>query len=268
MRPVALLSQTSNNRAVTILLYPPSNLAISPSRHLAMHCLLSSKIPVVTHTLPLTIGVSILSFSGNPISRPLLNVLRQPSDALAVALSHDDRAHEDLDRPDALEGHLALSCGLVQAQLPAQLVLGHGVRVVDLVTKNHEGHLAQLLHRQEGVELGLGLGEPLEVLGVHEEHDAVDFGEVVSPQTAGCCSSSSTESAYFFSSFICRVSNVHTLLMATEIKRCEFHISNCQLFRCWIRRIVLAYEHVRIAPAMTASRPAGQTHWDAVWVGG
>ena len=67
----------------------------------------------------------------------------------------------------------------------AELVLGDGVGVVDLVAQDDEGHLAQLLHGQEGVELGLGLGEALVVLGVDEEDDAVDLGEIILPQAAG-----------------------------------------------------------------------------------
>lgn len=38
-----------------------------------------------------------------------LHVLREPADTLAVALAHDDGAHEDLDRTDALERNLALA---------------------------------------------------------------------------------------------------------------------------------------------------------------
>ena len=37
------------------------------------------------------------------------------------------------------------------------------------------------------VQLGLGLDEPLVVLGVDQEDDAVHFGEVVLPETSGCC---------------------------------------------------------------------------------
>lgn len=59
-----------------------------------------------------------------------LDVLRKPPDALTVSLkawsadvrymamllltlSHNDAAHENLDRPDALERHLALACRLI-----------------------------------------------------------------------------------------------------------------------------------------------------------
>lgn len=48
----------------------------------------------------------------------------------------------------------------------AQLLLGDGVGVVDLVAEDDKGDLLELLHGQEGVELGLGLGESLVVLGV------------------------------------------------------------------------------------------------------
>jgi len=46
-----------------------------------------------------------------------LDVLRQPADTLAVALSHDNTAHEDLDGADALERDLALAGGLVKTKL-------------------------------------------------------------------------------------------------------------------------------------------------------
>lgn len=70
-----------------------------------------------------------------------LDVLREPADSFAVSLSHDDGAHEDLDGPDALQGNLALAGSLVHAELVAQLVLGNGVGVVDLVAEDNKGHL-------------------------------------------------------------------------------------------------------------------------------
>lgn len=103
-----------------------------------------------------------------------------------LTLSHDNTAHEHLSRPDPLERNLALTSSLVQTKLVAQFILTHGVRVVDLVSEDEEGHLGEILHGEEGVQLGLGLGEALVVLGVDEEDDAADFGEVVFPETAGC----------------------------------------------------------------------------------
>lgn len=74
---------------------------------------------------------------------------------------------------------------LVQTQLVPKLVLAHSVGVVDLVSEDEEGSLAQILHAEQGVELSLALGEALRVLGVDEEDDAADLGEVVFPQAAG-----------------------------------------------------------------------------------
>lgn len=68
----------------------------------------------------------------------------------------------------------------------AQLVLGYGVGVIDLIAKDEEGHASELFHGEQGVELGFGLGEPLKVFRVHEEHDAAYFGEVVFPEATGC----------------------------------------------------------------------------------
>jgi len=170
------------------------------------------------------------------VSRVRLHVLREPADTLAVALAHDDGAHEDLHRADALESNLALaSCSntsristtvpsssnnsaiqqfyqenkiltsLVKAQLMPELVLAHGVRVVDLVAQHEEGGLAQVLHAEQRVKLGLALGEALRVLCVDEEHDAADFGEVVLPQAAG-------------------------LLVAAQVEGVEAHAADGQLF--------------------------------------
>lgn len=65
-----------------------------------------------------------------------------------------------------------------------ELLLADGASRVDLVAENEEGHLGELLDREERVELRLGLGEPLNVDAVDEEDDPVYLGEVVPPQTA------------------------------------------------------------------------------------
>jgi hypothetical protein len=70
----------------------------------------------------------------------------------------------------------------------SQLVLANSIGVIDLVSEDEEGHLGQLLHGEEGVELSLGLGEALVVLGVDEEDNPADLGEVVFPQAARCTS--------------------------------------------------------------------------------
>lgn len=68
----------------------------------------------------------------------------------------------------------------------SHLILGDGIGVVDLVAENNEGNLGELFHREKGVKLGLGLGESFVVLGVDEEDDTVDLGEVIAPDTSGC----------------------------------------------------------------------------------
>lgn len=67
----------------------------------------------------------------------------------------------------------------------SQLLLAHSIRVIDLVAQDQERGLLQLLHAQQGIQLGLALDEPLRVLGVDQEHNAGDFGEVVLPQATG-----------------------------------------------------------------------------------
>lgn len=100
-------------------------------------------------------------------------------------MTHDNTAHEQLNRPDALERDLALTSGLVQTELMTQLILGDSIRVIDLVAENEERDLGEILHSEESIQFGLRLGEPFIVLGIDQEDDAADLGEVVLPQTAG-----------------------------------------------------------------------------------
>lgn len=111
------------------------------------------------------------------IVRLRLDILAQPSDTLTVTLPHDNTAHEDLNRPDALKRHFALSSGLVESESSTELVLRDSVGVVDLVAKNDEGCVLELVHGEQGVEFGLGFGETLVVLCINEEDNAADFGD-------------------------------------------------------------------------------------------
>lgn len=108
-----------------------------------------------------------------------------PWDSTKLTLSHNNTAHEHLDRPDTLERDLALTSSLVETELVAQLILADSIGVIDLVSENEEGNLRELLHGEESVELGLGFGEALVILGVNQEDDSANFGEVVLPETAG-----------------------------------------------------------------------------------
>ncbi|KAI6890095.1 Small COPII coat GTPase [Hortaea werneckii] len=82
---------------------------------------------------------------------------------------------------------------LPAAQLMSQLLLAYGIRMVDLVAQDQEWGLLQLLHAQQGVQLSLALNESLRVLGIDQEHDAGDFGEVVLPQATGLLVSAEIE---------------------------------------------------------------------------
>ena len=73
--------------------------------------------------------------------------MREPAEALAVALAHDDGAHEDLDGADVPERDLALTRGLVEAELVAELLLRDGAGGVDLVAEDEEGNVGELLDR-------------------------------------------------------------------------------------------------------------------------
>ena len=72
------------------------------------------------------------------------NELRKPLKALTIPLSHHDRAHEYLNRPDPLHLRLTLPRRLIQAQPMSQLVLTDRLRVVDLVPEDEEGYFGQI----------------------------------------------------------------------------------------------------------------------------
>ena len=98
-----------------------------------------------------------------------------------LTLPHDHTAHEDLNGPDALKRDLALAGCLVKAKLSSELILRDSLRMIDLVSENKKRGECQRLHGKERIELGLGLGKALVILGIDKEDNAADFGEVVAP---------------------------------------------------------------------------------------
>lgn len=108
-------------------------------------------------------------------------------------------------------GGAHLSGGGVEAEGVAEFLLRDGAGSVDLVAEDEEGDLAELLDGEESVEFGLGLVEAFRVLGVDEEDDAVDFGEVVLPQAAG-------------------------LLVAAEVVGGELDVADCEFLRGGVQR--------------------------------
>jgi hypothetical protein len=157
----------------------------------------------------------------------------------------------------------------------AQLLLRDGVGVVDLVAEDDKGHLGQLLHGQEGVELGLGLGESLVVLGINEEHDAIDLGEVVLPETAGCGGTglSATMSCSGGERGERSLGSSHTLLVTTEIKSRKPHVADGELLGSWggTRKVSI---WTRAPPGTLreggrkGASSGGETYWGEEWAGG
>lgn len=173
-----------------------------------------------------------------PRSPAHLHVLRQPAYGLSVSLSHHHGAHEQLDRSDTLELNLALASGLVKAELMSHVVLGDGVGVVDLVAQDNKGNLGELLHGEKSVKLDLGLLESLVVLGVDEEDDAVDLGEVISPDSASWGVNVSPLKVIISTSLI------HTLLVTAQIEGGESNVTDGELLGCY--QTQLASRHMRI----------------------
>merc|ERR1740115_493530 len=115
----------------------------------------------------------------------LLDKVGQPAEALAVATPLDHAAHVQLHGPDALRRGLALAGGeVVQAEGDAQLVLRRSTAQVDLVPEHQEGHVVQLLAREQRVQLFLRLVEALAIVGIDEKDDGVYLREVILPHAA------------------------------------------------------------------------------------
>jgi hypothetical protein len=66
-----------------------------------------------------------------------------------------------------------------------QLLFADRTRSINLISKNEERNLGQFLNRQKRIKLGFRLGKALKIRTVDEENDAVNFGEVVAPETSG-----------------------------------------------------------------------------------
>ncbi len=102
-----------------------------------------------------------------------------------LTLTHNDATHEDLDRPDSLQGNLALSCSLPHTKLMSKLLLAYRVWMIDFVPEDHKWHLTQLFHRKKRIELSFWLGKALVIFCVDEKYDPWYLREVIFPQTAG-----------------------------------------------------------------------------------
>lgn len=79
----------------------------------------------------------IYSWSTEP-----LDVLAQPPKPLPIPLPHNHRAHENLNRPNILQGHLTLPRSLIKPQSLTKLFLAHCPRGIDLVAQDEERNLA------------------------------------------------------------------------------------------------------------------------------
>ena len=118
------------------------------------------------------------------LSRTSLDVLRNPFEALTVAHSPHDAAHEHLDRTHvrAFQVHLPLPRRVVgQSERVAELLLRCRLRHVDLVAQNQKGYVAERLVREQTVELALRLGEAVLVHRVDEEDDSVNLRVIILP---------------------------------------------------------------------------------------
>ena len=112
---------------------------------------------------------------------------RQPLEAVCVADALDDRAHENFDGAGSgvfLVCVFAVGGVVVQPQDFSQFLLLERLLLVDFVSEDHEGHILQLRHLQQRVQLLLGFGQTALVGRIHQEDDAVYGAAVVAPGLA------------------------------------------------------------------------------------
>lgn len=189
-----------------------------------------------------------------------------------------DRAHEKFDGADIVKRDLTLHVdfgsvteihtkriithlarGLVKTQIVPKLLLADSTGCVDLVTKNKERHLCELLDAEEGVEFGLALREALEVGTVDKEDDTVDLREVVAPQPTSFRSEYDIRRVRQYATVSKTKTTTEgqlTLQMSTEIVCRELHVADSKLFRRY---------RADVGPQATL-RDNGRTHWDGEWV--
>src|SRR5688572_14690870 len=70
---------------------------------------------------------------------------------ITISLLHDNRAHKDLNRANVLQWDLALACGLEQSKSRAKIFFRDGEGGINLVSKDQEGNMFQLLDGKKGL---------------------------------------------------------------------------------------------------------------------
>ena len=121
-----------------------------------------------------------------------------------------------------------------------QLLLTDRIRMIDFIAQHQERHLRQVLHAQQGVELGFRFGQALVVFGVHEEDDPAYFGEIIFPEAAGCRDSTGLVSEVEKDLGVGEERDgegpgegeEYTLLMAAEVEGCEAAVADGEFFGC------------------------------------
>lgn len=122
----------------------------------------------------------------------------------AVALPLHNRAHKYFNRPNVSKRHLALkwryrvslftfnqrgranlASSLIQTQMMPEFFLAHSTWRINFVAENEEGDLGELLNGEEGIKLRFRFAEAFKVGTIDQKNDTVDFGEIVTPETAG-----------------------------------------------------------------------------------
>lgn len=108
--------------------------------------------------------------SQNNVMCPLLDILRDPLEAISIPHFAHNAAHEHLDRTNIRVREVYLpfaGSDAGQTQVVGQLFFGCCIWDIDLVAQYQEGNIGQRVIREKGIELFLRLCKPLLVVRVH-----------------------------------------------------------------------------------------------------
>ena len=82
-----------------------------------------------------------------------------------------------------------LASGLIETKVMPKLLFAHRTCRINLISKNEEGNLWELLNWKQRVELCLRFGEALKVGTVDKEDYSIHLREVIAPETPSYISS-------------------------------------------------------------------------------
>lgn len=112
----------------------------------------------------------------------------EPLETIGVSYSLHHTAHKQLNWSGAwvlLLGILAIGLMEMEVELLSQLLLLHGVLLVDFIAEDHKGDILELFHLKQWIQLTLGLVDSLSVCCVDHKDNTVKLTAILLPGLTG-----------------------------------------------------------------------------------